>query len=90
MKHRTQVVALALIIALLGLVSTLLIKLTLDGVTIHLKGQVDVAPATTGVVGEVTLVMPDPVSLIATGPEDEAIPAHLAVVLCPECGGTMP
>lgn len=79
------------VIALVGLLATALAvlwQINREGVTIHLSGQVKLAD-TTGVAGEVSLVMSEPISLIATGPQETPIPAHLSVVPCPQCGGNM-
>ncbi len=79
------------LIVLIGLLATMLVflwQINREGVTVHLSGQVKLAD-TTGVAGEVSLVMSEPVSLIATGPQETPIPANLSVVPCPQCGGNM-
>jgi hypothetical protein len=81
-------VALIVLIGLLATVLAVLWQINRDGVTLHLSGQVGLAD-TTGVAGEVSLVMSEPVNLIATGPQETPIPANLSVVPCPQCGGNM-
>lgn len=79
-------------IALIGLLAGLLfilVEINREGVTIHLAGQIELANATTGVTGEVSLVMSEPVSLVATGTSEAPIPANLSVLTCPQCGGSM-
>ena len=79
------------LIVLIGLLATVLVvlwQISRDGVAVKLSGQVRLAD-TTGVAGEVSLVMSEPVSLIATGPQETPIPANLSVVPCPQCGGNM-
>jgi len=81
----------AAVIVLIGLLATVLAvlwQINRDGVTVNLSGQVNLADAA-GVAGEVNLVMSEPVSLIATGPQETPIPANLSVVPCPQCGGNM-
>jgi ribosomal protein S27AE len=80
---------LAVLTGLLISTFVLLFKISHDGIAIRLTGRVEVTNATTGVTGEVSLVMPNPVSLIATGPRQEPIPANLSLIPCPKCGGTM-
>jgi hypothetical protein len=80
------------LIALIGLLATVLVvlwQINREGVTVHLSGQVKLVDAATGVAGEVSLVMSEPVNLIATGPLETPIPANLSVVTCPQCGGNM-
>ena len=80
------------LIALIGLLATVLVflwQINREGVTVHLSGQVKLTDAATGVAGEVSLVMSEPVNLIATGPQEAPIPANLSVVPCPECRGNM-
>lgn len=89
MKQIALTVALVALIGLLATITALLVRIGHDGITIRLGGQVEVVNATTGVTGEVSLVMPTPVNLIATGPQEEPIPANLAVISCPQCGGSM-
>ena len=81
----------AALIVLIGLLATVLVllwQINRDGVRVHLSGEVKLAD-TTGVAGEVSLVMTEPVNLIATGPRETPIPANLSVVPCPQCGGNM-
>jgi len=82
-------VALIVLIGLLATVLVFLWEINREGVTVHLSGQVKLVDTTTGVAGEVSLVMSEPVSLIASGPQDTPIPANLSVVPCPQCGGNM-
>lgn len=81
-------VALIVLIGLLATVLVFLWEINREGVTVHLSGQVKLAD-TTGVAGEVSLVMSEPVSLIASGPQETPISANLSVVPCPQCGGNM-
>ena len=88
MKGIAISVALIVLIGLLATVLAILWQINREGVTVHLSGQVKLAD-TTGVAGEVSLVMSEPVSLIATGPQETPIPANLSVVPCPQCGGNI-
>ncbi len=88
MKGIALSVALIVLIGLLATVLVFLWQINREGVTVRLSGQVKLAD-TTGVAGEVSLVMSEPVSLIATGPQETPIPANLSVVPCPQCGGNM-
>jgi hypothetical protein len=88
MKGIAISVAFVVLVGLLATVLILLWQINRDGVTVHLSGQIKLAD-TTGVAGEVSLVMSEPVSLIATGPQETPIPANLSVVPCPQCGGNM-
>ncbi len=88
MKGIALSVALIVLIGLLATVLVFLRQINREGVTVHLSGQVKLAD-TTGVAGEVSLVMSEPVSLIASGPQETPIPANLSVVPCPRCGGNM-
>ena len=89
MKQIALAVALVALIGLLTTLTVFLARIGHDGIPIRLGGQVEIVNAATGVTGEVSLVMPTPVNLIATGPEQEPIPANLAVIACPQCGGSM-
>jgi predicted RNA-binding Zn-ribbon protein involved in translation (DUF1610 family) len=87
-----QIAVTAAAIALIGLLVGMLIVLiqfSKDGLTVHVSGEVGLANATTGVSGQVNLVMPEPVNLIATGPDKEPIPTDVSILRCPECGGDM-
>jgi len=87
-----EIVRAVALIALVGLLATVLVvlwEINREGVTVHLAGQVKLAETTTRVAGEVSLVMSEPVNLIATGPENASIPANLLVAPCPQCGGSM-
>ena len=89
MKGSAISVALIALIGLLATVLAVLWQINREGVTVHLSGQVKLVDAATGVAGEVSLVMSEPVNLIATGPQDTPVLASLSVVPCPQCGGNM-
>ncbi len=77
------------LIGVLAALLAVLIDIDRHGVTVNISGQVDLAKDKTGALGKVDLVMGKPVNLIATGPGNAPIPANLAVVTCPKCGGPM-
>ncbi len=89
MRQIALSVAFITLIGLLVGMLFILVQINRQGLTINIKGQVKLADATTGVMGKVSLVMEEPVNLIATGPDKEAIPANLSVAPCPQCGGSM-
>lgn len=89
MRQIALSVAFITLIGLLVGMLFILVQINRQGLTINIKGQVKLADATTGVMGKVSLVMEEPVNLIATGPDKEAIPANLSVASCPQCGGSM-
>ncbi len=90
-----QIVLVAALITLIGLLAGLLIVLSQvmqHGVTVQLVGPVELTMPD-GVVltmpGEVTLTMPQTVDIIATGPGGKPMTVELAVFPCPQCGGRM-
>ena len=89
MKQIALTVVLVALIGLLTIITVFLAQIGHDGIPIRLGGQVEIVNTATGVTGEVSLVMPNPVNLIATGPQEQPIPANLAIIPCPQCGGTM-
>ncbi len=90
-------IALALVAAILLLAAILvmLISISRNGLDIRVQGDVGVD----GLGDQITvhlaadepivLSMPQPVQMVATGPDGEAVPATLALATCPECGGPM-
>jgi predicted RNA-binding Zn-ribbon protein involved in translation (DUF1610 family) len=89
MKQIALSVALVALFALLAWVLVTLIQVSRQGFTINVTGTVSLVDSETGVSGEVNLVMPEPVNLIATGPGLEPVPTNLSFVPCPKCGGSM-
>jgi predicted RNA-binding Zn-ribbon protein involved in translation (DUF1610 family) len=81
--------ALALGTLLLAAILLVLLDIGRHGIPLHVSGRVELANDETGVIGTVNLVMPDAVSLVATGPDEKPMLARLSVALCPQCGGAM-
>ena len=77
------------LIGILAALLTVLIDIDRHGVTVNIAGKVDLAKNEAGTLGKVNLVMEQPVSLIATGPGNAAIPMNFGVATCPKCGGSM-
>ena len=94
MDRTPQTVVLSLIALLLLAILATLVAIAWRGVrvdhtgTVTLDGMVD---AITLEMSEepVTIQMPEPGHLIATGPTGTSIPVDLAMAGCPECGGPM-
>ncbi len=93
MNRTLQTIAL---LACAGLLLGLLLVISgigRNGVRIELAGDVHV----TGMHEEVRLSMPDPVelvmeqpaSLVAAGPDGGAVPTEVTLLPCAECGGSM-
>jgi hypothetical protein len=78
----------ALIVLLVGIL-LVLIQINRHGFTINVTGAVSLVNAETGAIGDVNLVMPEPVNLIATGSGNEPVPMNISLVSCPKCGGSM-
>ncbi len=88
MKQVTLFVGMVAIIALLGGLLFVLLDISQNGITINLSGEVGLgAGVAPQIGGEITLVMPEPVDLIATGPDSGPVPADLSIAPCPKCGG---
>ena len=85
MKQIAIVAATLAVICLLAGILVVLIQVGRTGVTVNVTGKVGLE----NVAGGIDLAMPNPVNLIATGPESEPIPANLSIFRCPECSGTM-
>ncbi len=87
MKQTALAVALVSLIVLLAGILVLLVQITRHGLTINVTGVVSLADA--GVSGEVTLVMPEAINLIATGPENGPVSGTIALLSCSQCGESM-
>ncbi len=85
MKQIATVTATIVVIFLLIGILVALIHVSRTGITINVTGKVGLENAA----GGIDLSMPNPVNLIATGPENKPVPADLSVFRCPKCGGTM-
>ena len=87
--------ALVVSIALLLAVLIMLISISRNGLDIRLGGDINLADLSEGVTVQlqmnepVILAIPEPVQLVAAGPEGQAIPATLSFVTCPNCDGSM-
>ena len=79
------------VIALLLLTGILvaLIYLARFGMAVNVSGEVALTNTATGITGDVRLFVDQPLDLVATGPDAGPIPAVLAPISCPACGGTM-
>ena len=89
MRRLTTPVAFVIVIGLLVGIFLVLMDIGRNGLTLNMRGKVELADPTSGLMGKVSLVMEEPVNLIATGPDKHPIPANLSVVSCPRCGGSM-
>jgi len=87
MKQTALAAALVALIVLLAGILVLLVQINRYGLTINVTGAVSLADAK--VDGEVTLIMPEAVNLIATGPEKGPVPGSLSLLPCPQCRGSM-
>ncbi len=85
MKQLAIVTAAIIVIAILVGILITVVHLAMDGITVTVTGNVGLENPT----GGIGLSMSEPISLVATGPDGEAIPADLAIFRCPKCGGTM-
>ncbi len=85
MKQIALVAATVAVIFLLAGILVVLIHLGRTGMTVNVTGNVGLENAT----GGIDLSMPQPVNLVATGPDNKPVPADLSVFRCPKCGGTM-
>ncbi len=89
MRQVTLYTGLAVLVILMAGIFAVLFQVARHGVTVNVTGQVSLANSTTGVSGTVDLVMADPVHLVATGPDEGAVPTALSLATCPKCGGGM-
>ena len=93
MSRTVQTIALLTCAALLLGILLVLVDIGRGGIRIELGGEVNV----TGMHDTVTLKMSEPVPLaveepvrlIASGADGEAIPAALSLLPCPACGASM-
>ena len=79
------IAAIAAVIVLLAGILVALVHVSRTGLTLNVTGKVGLENASAGI----DLAMPQPVNLVATGPENKPIPADLSIFRCPKCGGTM-
>jgi hypothetical protein len=90
-----MLLALCTSVALLSAILFFLVSISLNGISIHLGGDVNLSDAADRITVELTmsepivLTMPDAAHLVTTGPEGAAIPASLSLATCPVCGGPM-
>ena len=92
---------LVIILALLASVITLLailfmlFSISRNGLNIRLGGDINLSDLSDHMTVKLTmdepisLALPQPIQMVATGPDGEAIPATLAFAICPHCGGPM-
>ncbi|HHR86342.1 hypothetical protein J7K60_05300 [Candidatus Bipolaricaulota bacterium] len=85
MRQIVIIAATAAVIVLLVGILAAIIHLERAGITVNVTGSVGLENAT----GGIDLSMPQPVNLVATGPENQPVPADLSIFRCPKCGGTM-
>ena len=85
MKQIAIVAATAAIIVLLTAILAVIIHVSRAGIAVNVTGSVGLTNQT----GGIALSMPQPVNLVATGPENKPVPADLSIFRCPKCGGTM-
>ena len=92
-RSAVQTFVLGAIAFLLVAVLSVLIVIAWRGVRVEHTGEVTLGAATDGVelrmVDPVTLQIPEPARLVATGTSGDAIPFDLALPTCPNCGRTM-
>ena len=83
-----------LIIILLGILF-MLFSISHNGLNIRLGGDINLSDLGDHITVELTmdepisLALPQPIQMVTTGPDGEAIPASLAFAHCPSCGGPM-
>lgn len=88
-------VALVASIALLLAVLFMLVLISRNGLDIRLGGDINLADLSKGITVQlqmsapVILAIPEPVQLVAAGPDGAAIPATLSFVTCSGCNGSM-
>jgi hypothetical protein len=82
-------VAVAAALVLLAGILAMLVYLSRSGLTVNVRGAVALEGSTTGVTGDVRLVMDEPVAMVATGPDAGPVAARLSAIPCPACGGAM-
>ena len=93
MDKTPQTVALSLIAFLLIAILATLITIAWRGVRVEhtgvvsLGGMLDAIPLQMS--EPITIQMPEPARMIATGAEGDTIPVDLSLPVCPECGGAM-
>lgn len=92
-NETARTVALAAIALLLVAILAVLITLAWRGLRIDHTGTVAIGGMSDAIplemTGPITLTMPEPARLIATGPDGAPILAEFAVLSCPTCGGGM-
>jgi len=85
---------LASVVTLLGILF-MLFSISRNGLNIRLGGDINLSDLSDHITVELTmdepisLALPQPIQMVATGPGGEAIPATLAFAICPNCGGSM-
>jgi hypothetical protein len=92
---------LAIIAALFGAIALLLailfmlVSIGRNGLSLHLAGDINLADLGDQITVKltmdqpVTLAIPQPVQMVAAGPDGGAIPASLSFAMCPSCGASM-
>jgi len=92
-NRAAQTAALLAIAVLLVAILAVLITVAWNGLRIEHTGTVAFGGPTDAVplemTGPITLEMPEPARLIATGADGEPIVIDLAILTCPTCGGAM-
>jgi len=89
------ILALLATVILLLAILFMLVSISSNGLDIRLGGDINLSDVSDHLTVELTmdepiiLAMPQPVQMVATGPDGEAIPATLSFVTCPNCGGPM-
>ncbi len=90
------VIALALFAAVVLLLAIffMLVSINRNGLNIRLGGDISLSDMSDHLIVELTMDEPivlavQPVQMVTTGPDGEAIPATLSFVTCPSCGGPM-
>jgi hypothetical protein len=93
----TLVIIVALLVSLVLLLAIvfMLVSISRNGLNIRLGGDINLSDLGDHVVVElkmdepIVLSIPQPVEMIAAGPDGEAIPATLSFAICPSCGGSL-
>ncbi|MCK5247038.1 hypothetical protein KAR02_09075 [Candidatus Bipolaricaulota bacterium] len=97
-QDRSRVVIISTLFAavvLLLAILFMLVSISRNGLNIRLGGDINLSDVSDHLTVELTmadpivLAMPEPVQMVTTGPDGEAIPATLSFVTCPSCGGSM-
>jgi len=89
LRSIARVATTAVMLVLLAGILAVLAYLAHSGLTVEVQGVVSLDGTPTGILGDVHLIMDEPVSMVATGPDAGPVTASLSAATCPRCGGVM-